>query len=148
MRSSTVRLVLAGAALVSGAVAGADDRSAPAAPRDDGETATQPARTRHFELATATIADINDAFDAGALTSEKLLQLYLARIEAYDQRGPAIKSFLHLNPNALADARSLDVERRTKGPRSPVHGVPVVFKGMFDVLGLPTTGSSLTRSGV
>ncbi len=97
-------------------------------------------RAAEFDLSTATIADINAAFDAGALTSEKLVSLYLARIEAYDQKGPAINTVITLNHNALAEARALDAERRTTGPRSPLHGVPVVLKDLFDVVGTPTTG--------
>ncbi len=97
-------------------------------------------RAAEFDLGTATIADINAAFDAGALTSEKLVSLYLARIEAYDKTGPAINTVINLNPNALAEARALDAERKSKGPRSPLHGVPVVLKDLFDVTGMPTTG--------
>ena len=101
-----------------------------------------------FELATATIADINAAFDKGALTSEKLTQLYLNRIEAYDQKGPAIKAFLYVNPNALAEAKALDAERKAKGPRSPLHGVCVVLKDVFDTVDMPTTGGYLPLKGV
>src|SRR3954463_6552223 len=89
------------------------------------------ARAATFDLATATVTDINAAFDAGALTSEKLTQLYLNRIEAYDQKGPAIKAFLYVNPNALAEARALDAERKARGPRSPLHGVCIVLKDVF-----------------
>jgi amidase len=122
--------------------------SGPIAVADEQGAGAQAKPKRRFELATATIADIQSAFDAGALTSERLLGLYLARIEAYDRKGPEIRAFLHVNPHALADARALDAERKAKGPRSPVHGVPVVFKGMFDVVGLPTTGGALPRAGV
>ncbi|HEY0943708.1 MAG TPA: amidase family protein, partial [Opitutaceae bacterium] len=101
-----------------------------------------------FDLSTATIADINAAFDAGALTSEKLTQLYLARIAAYDQQGPTIKAFLYLNPNALTEARALDAERKAKGPRSPLHGVSVVLKDVFDTYDMPTTGGYLPLKGV
>jgi amidase len=97
-----------------------------------------PAKT--FDLSTATIADINEAFDAGALTSEKLVQLYLNRIEAYDKQGPKINAVYALNENALAQARALDAERAATGPRSPLHGIPVVLKDLIDVKGLPTTG--------
>jgi amidase len=92
-----------------------------------------------FNLQTATLADINAAMDAGALTSEKLVQLYLARIAAYDRAGPAIKSVITLQPEALAIARALDAERKAKGPRSPLHGVPVVLKDLFDTKDLPTS---------
>jgi Asp-tRNA(Asn)/Glu-tRNA(Gln) amidotransferase A subunit family amidase len=97
------------------------------------------AATRTFELTTATLADINAAMDAGALTSEKLIQLYLARIAAYDQAGPKLNCVITLNPHALEEARALDAERRARGPRSPLHGVAVVLKDLIDAAGLPTT---------
>jgi len=109
---------------------------------------TSSAHAATFDLATATIADINAAFDAGALTSEKLTQLYLNRIDAYDQKGPAIKAFLYVNPNALSEAKALDAERKAKGPRSPLHGVCVVLKDVFDTKDMPTTGGFLPLKGV
>ncbi|MCZ6750984.1 MAG: amidase family protein, partial [Acidobacteria bacterium] len=97
------------------------------------------ARAATFDLQTATLADIQAAMDAGALTSEKLVQLHLNRIEAYDKKGPKINAMIMVNPKALEEARSLDAERRASGPRSQLHGVPVVFKDLVDVAGLPTT---------
>src|SRR5688572_10179700 len=92
-----------------------------------------------FDLQTATIADINAAIDAGALSSEKLVRLYLKRIEAYDKQGPKINSVITLNPKALAEARALDAERKKSGRRSQLHGIPVMVKDLIDVAGLPTT---------
>ncbi|MGC4071500.1 MAG: amidase family protein [Nibricoccus sp.] len=97
------------------------------------------ARAATFDLGTANIADINAAFDAGALSSEKLVGLYLKRIEAYDKQGPKINSVITLNTKALEEARALDAERKTKGPRSPLHGIPVVLKDLIDATGMPTT---------
>jgi amidase len=102
-----------------------------------GAGATQAAQ---FDLSKATIADINAAFDAGALNSEKLVQLYLARIEAYDKQGPALNSIINLNPRALEEARALDKERKEKGPRSALHGMVVLAKDVFDTKDMPTTG--------
>lgn len=93
-------------------------------------------RAAEFNLATATIADINAAFNAGALTSETLTQLYLKRIAAYE---PTLHAIITLNPRALEQARALDAERKARGPRSPLHGVPVVLKDNFDTSDLPTT---------
>src|SRR5262245_47561452 len=76
------------------------------------------AQAAEFDLSTATIADMQAAMDSGALTSEKLVQLYLQRIARYDQQGPRLNAVLTLNKNALEQARALDVERRSKGPRS------------------------------
>lgn len=96
-----------------------------------------------FDLSTATIEDIQQAMDKGVLSSEKLVQLYLARIDAYDQRGPKINSVITLNPNALAAARALDAERKSKGARGPLHGIPVVLKDLYDTKDMPTTGGFL-----
>jgi amidase len=100
-------------------------------------------RAAEFDLTTATVADINAAIDAGALTSEKLTQLYLARIAAYDQAGPKLNTVITLNPKALELARALDAERKAKGRRSPLHGIPVLIKDNFDTYDLPTTGGSI-----
>jgi amidase len=97
-------------------------------------------RAAEFDLSTATIADIHAATDAGALSSEKLVSLYLARIAAYDQRGPRLNSIITLNPEALAVARALDAERLATGRRSPLHGIPVVVKDLINTADLPTTG--------
>jgi amidase len=109
---------------------------------------TSSLRAAEFNLSSASAADIQAAMDAGALTSEKLVGLYLARIDAYDQKGPALKSFLYLNPNALAEARALDAERKAKGPRSPLHGTIAVVKDVFDTFDMPTTGGYLPLKGV
>jgi len=98
-----------------------------------------PSRAATFDLSTATVAEINAAMDAGALSSEKLLGLYLKRIEAYDKQGPKINSVVAINPKALDEARALDTERKAKGARSPLHGIPVVVKDLIDVEGMPTT---------
>lgn len=101
-----------------------------------------------FDLTTASVADINAAFDAGALTSEKLIGLYLARIEAYDDKGPKINAVLAINDKARQTARALDQERKSKGPRSPLHGIPVIVKDVFDTADMPTTGGYLPLRGV
>lgn len=100
-----------------------------------------PAQT--FDLKTATVQSINEAFDAGTLTSEKLVSLYLDRIERYDRQGPNLEALISVNPDALAVARTLDKERREKGPRSPLHGIPVILKDNFNTRDLPTSGASL-----
>ncbi|MGH7894375.1 MAG: amidase family protein, partial [Candidatus Binatia bacterium] len=81
------------------------------------------------------------------MTAEKLVQLCLARIQAYDRQGPALHAVIVLNPKALETARALDAERKAKGPRSPLHGIPVVLKDNFDTVDLPTTGGSVLLEG-
>ncbi len=98
-----------------------------------------PARSATFDLTSAGVAEINAAFAAGALTSEKLTQLYLARIEAYEKNGPKLHALITVNPHALDEARALDTERKAKGPRGPLHGMPVLLKDNIETAGLPTT---------
>ena len=97
-------------------------------------------RAAEFDLSTATIADIHAAFSAGALSSEKLTSLYLARIAAYEDAGPRLNAIITLNPRALEEARALDTERASGKSRGPLHGIPVVLKDNFDTTSLPTTG--------
>ena len=110
-----------------------------------GSTARALART--IDLDAATIADINAAFDAGTLTAEQLVQLCLARIEAYDRHGPNLHAVITLNQKALETARALDSERRARGRRSPLHGIPVVLKDNYNTADLPTTGGSILLEG-
>jgi amidase len=98
-------------------------------------------------LAEATVAELAAAMDAGTLTAERLVELSLARIEAYDRAGPRLNAVLWLNQGALESARALDVERREQGPRSPLHGIPVVLKDNVDTADLPTTAGSLLLAG-
>jgi amidase len=106
-------------------------------------TAT-PAReqaTHTFELTSASIADINVAFGSGALTSETLTKLFLARIDAYDKRGPRLNSVLFINAQAVDEAQARDAERRDNKPRGPLHGIPVLLKANIDTVGLPSTAA-------
>ena len=105
------------------------------------------AGAQSLSLSEATIADINAAFDAGSLTSERLVEVYLARIEAYDDQGPQLNAILTVNPRALETARALDEERRADGPRSRLHGIPVVLKDNVDTHDMATTAGSILLKG-
>jgi amidase len=108
-------------------------------------TPARAAKTVDFDA--LTITDINHAFDSGTLTSEKLVQLCLARIQAYDRQGPSLHAVMTLNPRAIETARALDAERKAKGPRSPLHGIPIVLKDNYNTFDLPTTGGSVLLEG-
>ncbi len=109
--------------------------------------AVPPASADSIDFDKATIADLNAAFESGTLTAEKLVQLCLERIEAFDRQGPKLHAVISLNPNALEIARALDAERKAKGPRSPLHGIPVVLKDNYDTIDMPTTGGSVLLEG-
>ena len=100
-----------------------------------------------IDLHTATIADLNAAFKAGTLTSEKLTQAYLARIEAYDKKGPKINSIIYLNPKALEQAKALDAERKAGKIRGPLHGIPIILKDNYDTFDMQTTAGSQLLAG-
>jgi Asp-tRNA(Asn)/Glu-tRNA(Gln) amidotransferase A subunit family amidase len=102
---------------------------------------------RTFHLQEATIADVQAAVESGALTYERLVQLYLNRIAAYDKQGPTLRAVIAINPHAISAARSLDEERRTKGIRSALHGIPIAVKDNIDVTEMPTTGGSTVFAG-
>ena len=105
------------------------------------------ASAKDIDLDRATIADLNAAFNAGTLTSAKLVQLCIARIQAYDREGPSLHAVMTLNSKAIETARALDAERKAKGPRSPLHGIPVVLKDNYDTFDMPTTGGSVLLEG-
>jgi amidase len=102
---------------------------------------------KSLDLDAATIADLSAAFKAGTLTSEQLVRMCLARIQAYDRQGPTLRAVISVNPKALETARALDAELKSKGPRSPLHGIPIVLKDNFDTADMPTTGGSVMLEG-
>ena len=105
--------------------------------------------SRVIALDEATVADINTAFDAGLLTSEQLVQMCLTRIRAYDKQGPSLRALITLNPKALEAARQLDAERKAKGRRSSLHGIPIILKDNINTADMPTTaGSVMLESSV
>jgi amidase len=81
-----------------------------------------------FELDEITISDLQDGMKSGKFTARSLVEKYSARIDEIDKHGPAINSILELNPDALSIADALDEERKAKGPRGPMHGIPVLIK--------------------
>ncbi|WP_411888230.1 amidase family protein [Hydrocarboniphaga effusa] len=110
---------------------------------------TLDAADKRFVLEEATIADIQSAMQSGALSSERLVQLYLARIAAYEDGGPKLNAILSLNPRAAEQAAALDRERAAKGPRGPLHGIPVLLKDNVDTFDLPTSnGSAILRNAI
>ncbi|HEX2136930.1 MAG TPA: amidase family protein [Microvirga sp.] len=100
-----------------------------------------------FKLSEATIADVHAAMRDGRLTARRLTELYLARIEAYDQKGPALKATLFVNPKALQIADDLDAKFKASGPVGPLHGIPVLLKDNVNTADMPTTAGSVSLQG-
>jgi amidase len=101
-----------------------------------------------FELGELTIADLQAGIRSGKFSAHSLTEKYLARIEQIDRRGPALKSVIELNTEALAIAQALDKERKDKGARGPLHGIPVLIKDNIDTADrMQTTAGSLALIG-
>ena len=101
-----------------------------------------------FEFEDATLEDLQRRMTAGALSARRLAAAYLARIDALDRQGPALRHVLETNPETLAIAEALDAERRAKGPRGPLHGIPVLLKDNLDTGDMmTTTAGSLALAG-
>jgi amidase len=101
-----------------------------------------------FDVMEKSISDLQAAMASGHVTSAQLVELYLNRIAAYDQAGPQLNAVISINPAAAAHARALDDERKERGPRGPLHGIPVLLKDNFETSDIPTTGGSLALTGI
>ncbi len=101
-----------------------------------------------FELEEVTIAQLQKRMRSGEETSRSLVEKYMARIGAMDQRGPALRAVLEINPDALAIAESLDEERKAGKVRGPLHGIPVLIKDNIGTADRMTTAAgSLALEG-
>jgi Asp-tRNA(Asn)/Glu-tRNA(Gln) amidotransferase A subunit family amidase len=100
-----------------------------------------------FNPLRKTIPQMQAALASGRITSVGLVDFYLARIAAYDDRGPRLRAIIALNPYARTQAIALDAERQLVGPRGPLHGIPIVLKDNMGTIELPTTAGSLSLEG-
>ncbi|HEX6291650.1 MAG TPA: amidase [Herpetosiphonaceae bacterium] len=100
------------------------------------------------DLEEVTIAELQAAMAAGSLSARQLVLRYVQRIQTLDQSGPQLRSLLEVNPDVLALADELDAERKAKGPRSPLHGIPILLKDNIDTADtMLTTAGSLALVG-
>ena len=101
-----------------------------------------------IDLEEATLADLQQKLASGALTARALTEACLARIDALDRRGPELRSVIEVNPEALALAEAHDAERRVRGARGPLHGIPILLKDNIDTADrMTTTAGSLALAG-
>lgn len=107
-----------------------------------------PAEVKPFELDEITITELQDGINSGKFTARSLVEKYKSRIEEIDKRGPAVNAVIELNPDAEAIADELDQERKGKGPRGALHGIPVLIKDNIDTADrMMTTAGSLALVG-
>ena len=101
-----------------------------------------------FDLEEAALADVAAAIAAGERTSRSVTEAYLSRIAQLDRQGPALRSVIETNPEALGIAEVLDRERAEGRVRSPIHGVPILLKDNIDTADrMTTTAGSLALGG-
>jgi amidase len=96
----------------------------------------------HEDVVEVGIAELQARMARGELTARRLVQKYIERIAGLDQAGPRVNSVLEVNPDVLAIADALDAERAAKGPRGPLHGIPILLKDNID-----TADNMLTTAG-
>ena len=101
-----------------------------------------------FPIMECTIRQVQQAMLEGKLTCRELTEAYLARMEAYDQQGPALNAIIAVNPRALEEADRLDrVLRETGALSGPLHGIPVLLKDNVGTCDMPTTAGSRALEG-
>ena len=113
---------------------------------------TKPAATAFtppaFELEELTIRDLQQGMQSGKYSSRSLVEKYTDRINDIDKKGPTLRSVIELNPDAEAIAVALDRERKERGPRGPLHGIPILIKDNIDTHDrMMTTAGSLALLG-
>ena len=97
-----------------------------------------------FSIEEVSISELGEALRAGRITARGLVEAYLTRIRIIDRSGPHLNSILEINPDALSIADALDAELREKGPRGPLHGIPILIKDNIDTADrMQTTAGSV-----
>jgi amidase len=160
LSAGSAALAAAGVWAREGAAASAESGSHRAAIAAEARHAT---RTTAFELEEITISRLQDGMKSGKFTARSIAEKYFERIERLDrptrgaqtgrrstgeQAGMTVNSVIELNPDALDIADELDRERRTNGPRGPLHGIPVLIKDNIGTADrMMTTAGSLALEG-
>jgi amidase len=100
-----------------------------------------------LQLVEASVPELQQALRTKLITSEQLVQMYLDRIAAYDKVGPTLNAFIHLNANALEEARARDRDRHRGRAHGPLFGIPVLLKDNINTSDMPTTAGSVALAG-
>ena len=106
------------------------------------------AQARTVNVEEQSIEQLQAMMTQGRGSSEDLVRAYLKRIAAMDRRGPTLRAVIALNPDAIAQARALDAERKRGTVRGPLHGIPILIKDNIETAdNMPTTAGSLALAG-
>ncbi len=107
-----------------------------------------PPAAKDFELEELSISELQAGMQSGKYTARQLVKEYLDRIDDIDKDGPKLNSVIEVNPDAMAIAEALDRERKEKGARGPLHGIPILIKDNIDTADrMMTTAGSLALVG-
>ena len=96
-----------------------------------------------FDVMERSIAELTTALDTGDVTSRQLVIGYLARIAAYDHQGPGLNAMVQVSDDVWTVADARDAERAQGRTLGPLHGVPVVVKDNYDIVGMPTSAGTI-----
>ena len=129
-RDGLSRRAFIGTTLAAGALAAADVSPPAAAASVPGPSARR--QEPAFELEELTVVQLQEGMASGRWTARSLAEQYLARLRSVDRQGPTLRVLIEENPDALAAADQLDQERRSRGARGPLHGIPVLIKDNID----------------
>jgi amidase len=105
---------------------------------------TTPPPSQPFDVAEASIPEMQQAMEEGRVTARELVEAHLVRIALYEER---VNAVIAVNPQALAEADRLDRERAEGRVRGPLHGIPVALKDNIHTTDMPTTGGALAFEG-
>jgi amidase len=97
-----------------------------------------------FKIEETSIAAIKQAMDAGEVSSVELVEQSLARVAAYDKKGPSVNAIITLNPRALEMAKERDRMFARGEVMGPLHGIPIIVKDNYDTADMPTSAGSLS----
>ena len=136
------------AAITGAAAAAVLPATATASETQKHAAGNEPMHVPAFELDEMTLSQLEQAMQTGKYTSRKLCELYLSRIREIDKNGPKLNSLIEINPDALSIADERDRERKAKGARGPLHGIPILIKDNIATADrMQTTAGSLAMVG-
>jgi amidase len=141
---------LFGAACSSGEpeVQGSAPAGAPPGPPSKAEAPPPAPPPKPFELEGLSIRELQARMESGQDSARSLVTKYLERIDALNAKGPELRAVIEINPEAAAVAEALDAERKSKGPRGPLHGIPILLKDNIETADkMSTTAGSLALEG-